>query len=143
MKSLSQIVCLLMFLVVGVSACASKPDKSIEDQIHDNAAELKEILKSTVMDADRLQKMLALADQAEADMEAGTAEIAKLNKEQGRLNADYNASWEEFRQLGERMQAARMKYRTKQISTRHALAQLATDDDWIMITSRDHAILGK
>ena len=143
LRSLAQMVCVLLFLVASLSACASRSDKSSEDKVNDSAAELREILKSTVKDADRLQQMLVLANQFEADMKAGTAEIAKISKEQGRLNADYNASRDDFRQLGELIQAARTEYRTKQISTRNALAQLATDYEWKKITFSDHAILVK
>jgi len=40
------------------------------------------------------------------------------------------------------MLTVRKEMRSKVISTRQALAQLATDDEWKKITSRDLAILG-
>ena len=86
--------------------------------------------------------MLALADQASADLEAGAAELAGLRQEQDRLNKNYNATKDEFREFGDRMQAVRNEVRFKVIEARQALAQLATDDKWKKITARDFAIVG-
>ena len=142
MKSLTLAACFLLILIAGAPGCSSAPAKTSEELAQASAAELRETLKATVKDAGRLQQMLTLADQAAADMQAGAVAIAKLRKEQGRLNANYNATKDEFRQLGDLMQSARKEYRSRLISARQALAQLATDDEWKKITSRDLAILG-
>ena len=89
---------------VCVTGCAGKKPQTAEEQVRASAPDLRATLQDTVKDAGRLQQMLAIADRAAADLEAGAAELAKLQKEQDRLNADYNATRDDIQQLGERMQ---------------------------------------
>ena len=84
--------------------------------------------------------MQAIVDQNAAEMQLGFEEFARLRKEEVRLNANYDASQDEFRQLGDRIHSARKENRSLVIHTRMALAQLTTDDEWKKITSRDLAI---
>ena len=126
----------------GLSGCATPKPQTAEETVQASAADLREVLESTIQDAGRLQQMLALADRAGADLKAGAAELAGFSKEQERLNADYNASRDELRKLVDRMQAVRKEYHAKAISARQALASLATDQEWKKITSRDLALFG-
>jgi hypothetical protein len=131
-------------VMIGIcfTGCASSKQLSAEEEVHASAVDLHETLKGTVKDAARLQQMLAIADQAEADLEAGVAELENLRKKQERLNADYNASRDEILQLGGQASTVRKETRSKLVSARQALAQLSTDDEWKKITARDMAILG-
>jgi len=135
-------VALGVMIGICVTGCASSKQLSTEEQVHASTVDLHETLKDTVKDAARLQKMLAIADQAEADLKAGVAELANLKKKQERLNADYNASRDEILQLGAQARKVRKETRSKVVSARTALAQLATDDEWEKITSRDMALIG-
>jgi hypothetical protein len=139
---LTLVVALVFMAGVCITGCASSKPQSTEEQTRANAADLRESLKDTVKDPGRLQQMLAITDQAAVDLETRATKLATLLKEQDLLNTNYNASKDEFRQLGDRMLTVRKEMRSKVISTRQALAQLATDDEWKKITSRDLAILG-
>jgi DNA repair exonuclease SbcCD ATPase subunit len=131
-------------VMIGVcfTGCANPKPMSMEEQVHASTVDLRETLKDTIKDAAKLQQMLAIADQATADLEAGVAELASLREKQERLNADYNASRDEILQLGEQALKVLKETRSKVVSARQVLAQLANDDEWEKITSRDMAILG-
>lgn len=127
---------------VCVMGCAGKKPQTVEERASAITAELNKTLRDTVKDEGRLQQMLAIADQGAADLQEFDAKLAKLQKEQDGLLADYNASKDEFKQLGDRLQALRKETRSKVISARQALAQLATDEEWKKITSHNLEILG-
>jgi predicted nuclease with TOPRIM domain len=132
--------CCLALLVAGISGCSSEPAKTGKEQLQANAIDLRDTLRNTIKDAGRLQQMQAIADQNAAEMQLRVEELARLRKEEVRLNANYDASKDEFRQLGDRIQSVRKQYRSLVIRTRTELAQLTTDDEWKKITSRDLAI---
>lgn len=125
---------------LGLTGCAGKTPPAAGAKVMESAVDLRETLKDTIKDPVRLEKMLALADQITADLQTGALEIDRLLKEQSRLNAEFATTAEELRLIGERIQSVRTGYRTKAISSRQALAQLATDKEWKKITSRDLAI---
>jgi len=137
------VVSWVLTIGAGLTGCATPKPQTAEEKVQASASDLREVLESTIQDAGRRQQMLVLVDRAEADLKAGAVELAGLLKEQERLNADYNASRDEFRKLGDRMQAVRKEYRAKTISARQSLASLATDQEWKKITSRDRAIFGQ
>ena len=122
---------------IFIIGCAGKKPQSAEEKVQANSVELRKTLKDTVKDTGRLQQMLAISDRAAADLEADAADVAELLKEQDRLNADYNASREEFRQLGDRLEAMRKKSRSTFMKAHHAIAQLATDDEWKKIAAHN------
>ena len=142
MKTIVLIVCCFSLLATGLFACTSEPAKTPEEKNQANAADLRQTLQDAVKDSGRLQQMLALADQFEIELQTGMTEFAKLHQEQQQLNADYTATREAFQQLGEHLQQVRTEYRSKMITTRMAIAQLATDDEWKKITSRELALFG-
>ena len=132
--------CCLAFLVVGISGCSSEPVKTGKEQLQASVIDLRDTLRNTIKDAGRQQQMQAIVDKNAAEMQLGVEELARLRKEEVRLNANYGASMDEFRQLGDRIQSVRKQDRSLVIHTRTALAQLTTDDEWKQITSRDLAI---
>ena len=127
---------------LGLAGCASTKPQALDAKIQASATDLRETLQATIKDAGRLAQMRAVADQIGADLLAGATELARLQQEQARLNADYTTTPEALRQVGEQMQSVRTAYRTKALAARQALAQLATDDEWKKITSRDLALIG-
>jgi len=129
-------------VVIDIAGCACNKPQNKEERVQASAADLRTTLQATVKDAGRLQQMLAITDRAESELDPGAAELARLLKEQDRLNADYNAGRDAFQKLGERIQTLRGEQRSRIIGTRQALAQLATDDEWKKIASLDLAILG-
>jgi hypothetical protein len=122
---------------IFITGCAGKKPQSPEEKVQANSVELRKTLKDTIKDTGRLQQMLAFADLAAADLEADSADLAELLKAQDRLNADYNASREEFRQLGDRLEGMRKKNRSTFMKAHHAIAQLATDDEWKKIAAHN------
>jgi hypothetical protein len=122
---------------IGITGCARQKPQSPEELARASAVDLRKALQDTIKDAGRLQQILAIADRTSADVETGASDLAKLLQEQDRLNGDYNASREEFRQLGDRIQVLRKEHRSRFISDRNALAQLATDEEWKKIASRE------
>jgi predicted nucleic acid-binding Zn-ribbon protein len=110
------------------------------EKLQENITDLRAKLRDVIKDAGRLQQIQAIVDQRAAEMQKGFDEFARLRKAQVRLNANYDASQDEFRQLGNSIQSVRAEYRSKVIQTRQAIAQLTTDDEWEKITSRDLAI---
>jgi septal ring factor EnvC (AmiA/AmiB activator) len=127
--------------LISVSGCSSSKPQTKEERIQASSVDLRKTLQDTIKDTDRLQQMLAIIDRASASIEADATELATDLREQDRLNADYNASLDDFRKIGERLEALRKKHRSAFLSARQSLAQLATDDEWKKISSRDLELL--
>jgi predicted nucleic acid-binding Zn-ribbon protein len=140
MRFLALMRCCLAFIVISISGCSSEPAKTNVEKLQENITDLRAKLRDVIKDAGRLQQIQAIVDQRAAEMQKGFDEFARLRKAQVRLNANYDASQDEFRQLGNSIQSVRAEYRSKVIQTRQAIAQLTTDDEWEKITSRDLAI---
>ena len=136
------VCCCMALLLIAVSSCSNEPAKTTEEQFQASAADMRNTLRKTVTDDSRLRKMLALIDRADADMQSGAREFKKVREQQQRLNADYDTTRDELQQIGDKIQAVRKTYRDRVISVRQELAQLATNDEWKSITSRDLAIFG-
>lgn len=134
---------LWMLLAPGIclTGCFSPEPQTAEEKIQASADDFRETLETAVQDIGKRQQMQAVADHALADLQAGAAEMAGLRQEQDRLNADYNATMEEFQDLDDRMQAVRRKHVVQFIGSRQAIAALATDAEWKQIAGRDLAVL--
>lgn len=132
----------LVAIGIGLTGCASTEPLVAGAKVQASAADLRETLADVVKDAGRLSQMLVLADQAGADLETGAKELNRLQQEQTRLNAEFTATPDALRQIGERLQSLRTDYEVKAISIRQSLARLATDEEWKKITSRDLALIG-
>ena len=131
----------LMVTGACLTGCSTPNPQTPEEKIQASAEDLRATLERAVEDVGKRRQMQALADQALADLQAATAELAGLRQEQERLNADYNATREAFQELDDRMQVLRRKYVAQFIDARQVLAGLATDDEWKEITGRDQALL--
>lgn len=140
MKSYVFSGCCMALLLAGMAGCSSEPAKTGGEQLQASETDLRDTLRSAVQDDGRLQQMLALVEQNAAQIKTGIEELEKLRKEEVQLNANDSASRDAFRQLGDRIQHVREEYRSKVIKLRTALAQLATDEEWKKITSRDLAL---
>jgi septal ring factor EnvC (AmiA/AmiB activator) len=140
MKSYVWTGCCIAVFIVGLVACSSEPTKTREEQLQANITDLHETLHKSVQDTDKLHRMLAVVDQKTPELQRSLEEFTRLRKEQVQLNANYNATLDEFRQLDGRIKSVRMKYRETAVNMRTALAQLSNDDEWKKITSRDLAI---
>jgi vancomycin resistance protein YoaR len=126
---------------IYLTGCSSSKPQTKEERVQASSVDLRKTLQDTIKDADRLQQMLAIIDRASASIESDATELATVLKEQDRLNADYNASRDDFRKIGDRLEALRKKHRSAFLSARQSLAQLATDDEWKKISSRDLELL--
>jgi len=131
----------MALFIVCIASCSSEPTKNREEKLQANVTDLRDTLRNTVKDTEKLAQMLALVDQNTVELHAGIKEYEKLRKEDALLNTNYNASRDEFKQLGDRIQYVRQEFWTRLIKVRMALAQLATGDEWKKITSRDLTIL--
>jgi hypothetical protein len=121
--------------LIGCRAPAAA--RTAEQRVGDGAATMRAIVTSSVADADRRGRMLAIIDEAQADLEGAARELAHLRVEQETLDARHEAAPEEFRDLGDRIQRLRGVHRAKAIELRQKLAALATDAEWKSITARD------
>ena len=127
---------------ISVAGCSSSKPQTNEEHIQASSFDLRKTLQDTIKDTNKLQQMLATLDRAAASIESDATELATILKEQDRLNADYNATREDFRKIGDRLEVLRKKHRSTFMSARQSLAQLATDDEWKKISSRDLELLG-
>ena len=141
MKPYTSAILCIALLFAGLSGCSNEPAKTQEEHVQANLTDLRDTLRSVVKDPARLEQMLVIVDQESDQLISEIVEFEKLRKEDVRLNANYHASREEFEQLGKRIQSVREQFENRLIKARIAIAQLATDDEWEKITSRDLAIL--
>jgi len=141
MRSYTPAILCIASLIAGLSSCSNEPAKTHEERVQANITDLRDTLRNAVKDSARLEQMLTIVDQESTRLRSEIVEFEKLRKEEADLNANYNASREEFEQMGKRIQSVREEFHTRLIKARMAIAQLATDDEWQEITSLDLAIL--
>lgn len=126
---------------LGTPGCHKKPPLPAEAQTQASIDKLKQVLRETVKDPARLEPLLALADQASAQLRSSAQALSALLEEQARLNLDYAATPEAFEALGARLQAQRQASFTKAMALRSAMAKLTTDEEWHQLTAEKLGLL--
>ena len=132
------IVCIV--LIGCLSGCFNNTEKIEQEPVLSSYADLRDTLRNTVKDSAKLDRMLAIVDQELIKLKSQIAELKELRREDVLLNANYNASRDDFERIGNRIHSVHEQFYSGLIKTRMAIAQLATDDEWKKITSRDLVI---
>ena len=97
------VVILAAISLLQLPACSSRkeaPDPAaVQEQIADYQAQEIDLIRSTVLDDDRADRLIALMDQRDRLISEHVKEIVAYRKEMSTLNANYYAQRESFSEL--------------------------------------------
>ncbi|MHC4211933.1 MAG: hypothetical protein ACYSWP_01045 [Planctomycetota bacterium] len=119
---------LLIFIVLMGIGCGNKAatESELRQQMFDD---MRGCLDQ-IPEAERRDKILALVDKIEGDlgqMRENVAQFVAANKE---LNADYDATREDFNKLQREFNASRKKFQQQILTTKFQLKELTTEAEW-------------
>lgn len=132
------VVILAAITILQLAACSSHkeaPDPAaVQEQIANYRAQETDLVRSTVLDEGRADRIIALLDQRDRLISDHVNEIVAYRKEISALNADYNAQRESFSELLSHYNSQR------EIAQREIVALIAdmkketTSDEWRIIS---------
>ena len=140
MKSTNTVsVAILMAItVLQLSACSSSkeaPDPAaVREQIADYRAQETDLVRSTVLDDDRADRLIALTDQRDRLISDHVNEVIAYRKEISALNADYNAQRESFSELLSSYNSQRETAQREIVALIADMKKQTTADEWKIIS---------
>ena len=116
----------VMFLV----GCSSSEPAGREDQQATAFADLRSAVTETVSDSDRQRDVLAIIDTLEKDVDDLRALLVRRRTELRELNADYDATREEFLELAKQMESRIQHSKQRALEHHRKLAATVTPEEW-------------
>jgi hypothetical protein len=127
-RSLWPAALLLLFLLLLLAACSSQP-VSREDEAAAAFADLRSAIQDIVADADRQTEVLGIIDELEQDVDHLRDLLIRRRIELRELNADYDATREDFLEFTSRMEARIQNGRRKAIQQQIELSDTMTEGE--------------
>ena len=132
------VIAIMATAVLALAACASRkeaPDPAaVQEQIADYRAQEIELVRSTVLDADRAERLIALLGERDQLISDHVQEIIAHRKEISVLNADYNAERESFDVLLKKYNKQRESAQGEIVALIAAMKKETTVDEWKVIS---------
>ena len=127
-----------VFLALATAGCASKSPAELQSEAFDH---LRANVQSVVADPDRARQAIALVGQLEDNFDNIVVNRATRFEGVRVLNADYDASRDDFISLFEAIEGE-IEAHQQQVSDLYGqLAAITTDDEWAELgQSRDRAM---
>jgi hypothetical protein len=131
MKKVNQPIAGLLTLVVAtfVAACSGEP-VSREDEQAAAFADLRTAVTETVADEARQREVLAIVDLLENDVDELREILVRRRQALRALNADYDATREDFVEFTRQMEARIQAGRRRALERRQTLVAALTADEW-------------
>lgn len=118
--------CVLVSLFVLLTdGCAHQQTAS-----HQKPVDMKSLVKKEIPDPERADQILALLEQLDADLATQRQAILASQQELKKLNADYDATPEQFMKLIDSARESRERSRQKIIDTYFRIKALTTRGEW-------------
>ena len=125
-------------VVLVLAACASRkeaPDPvAVQEQIAEYRAQEIDLVRSTVLDADRAKRLITLLDERDRLISDHVQEIIAHRKEISALNADYNSERESFDVLLKKYNKQRESAQREIVALIAAMKKETTADEWKVIS---------
>ena len=125
-------------VVLVLAACASRkeaPDPvAVQEQIAEYRSEEIELVRSTVLDADRAERLIALLGERDQLISDHVQEIIAYRKEISALNADYNAERESFDVQMSKYNKQRESAQREVVALIAAMKKETTVDEWKILS---------
>jgi len=124
--------------VLVLAACASRkeaPDPAaVQEQIAEYRVEEIDLVRSTVLDVDRAERLIALLGERDQLVSDHVKEIVAHRAEVSALNADYNAERESFDVLLNKYNKQRESAQREIVALIAAMKKETTADEWKVIS---------
>jgi hypothetical protein len=131
-------VATMALVVLVLAACASRkeaPDPvAVQEQIAEYRSEEIDLVRSTVLDADRAERLIALLGERDQLISDHVEEIIAHRAEISALNADYNAERESFDVQLNEYNVQRKSAQREIITLIAAMKKETTVDEWKVIS---------
>jgi len=131
-------IAITAILVLVLAACASRkeaPDPvAVQEQIAEYRAQEIELVRSTVVDDDRADRLIALLGERDRLISDHVKEVTEHRNEIAALSADYNAERESFDMLLSQYNKQRDGAQRKIVALIAAMKNETTADEWKIIS---------
>ena len=132
-----------LLLVLSLAACGGKDVLSAQDQQSQAFADLREAVTEAIPDEQRQAVVLQHVDQLQQDFGTLIDAVSVRRTELRHLNADYDATREQFREFIDRYDA-RIAAARVTVTARHvALVNATTPDEWESLRKADTKAMKK
>ena len=125
-------------VVLVLAACASRkeaPDPvAVQEQIAEYRVQEIDLVRSTVLDADRAERLIALLGERDQLISDHVQEIIAHRAEVSALNADYNAERESFDVLLNKYNKQRESTQRDIVALLATMKKETTADEWKVIS---------
>ena len=125
-------------VVLVMAACAARkeaPDPAaVQEQIAEYRAQEIDLVRSTVLDADRAERLIALLGERDRLISDHVKEIIAHREEISALNADYDAERESFDVLLNKYNKQRESAQREIVALIAAMKKETTVDEWKVIS---------
>lgn len=124
--------------ILVLAACASRkeaPDPAaVQEQIAEYRAQEIDLVRSTVLDDDRADRIIALLGKRDQLISDHVKEIVAYRKEISALNADYDTQRENFNELMSRYNDQRESAQREIVALIADMKKETTSDEWKVIS---------
>ena len=131
-------IAITVTVALVLAACASRkeaPDAAaVQEQIAEYRAQEIDLVRSTVLDADRAERLIALLGERDRLISDHVKEIIAHREEISALNADYNAERESFDVLLNKYNKQRESAQREIVALIAAMKKETTVDEWKVIS---------
>jgi len=131
-------ITIIAIVVLVLAACASRkeaPDPAaVQEQIAEYRAEEIDLIRTTVLDDDRADRLVALLGERDRLISDHVNEITAYRKEMSALNANYDAERESFDVLLDNYNKQRESAQREIVAMIAAMKKETTVDEWKVIS---------
>ena len=128
-------------LLSGLICSCAGPGQSQSDQSAQAVQAMRDEVSRVVPDAARQEKLHATIDSYESELQAFNRTASSLRDSLRALNANPDASREQFADVIAHYEADRKATRARLVQIHHELLVLTTDDEWRSIAKREVKVL--
>lgn len=133
----------ILILPILISGCGGKEavaPESVSEQAFDD---FRETIMEVIQDPERQAQVLSLVDDYESDYANLLTAVKTQRTELRRLNADYNASREQFQSYLDKYNAEILSSRKKAMESRATFVESTTTEEWDALSKADTKAMKK
>jgi hypothetical protein len=126
-------ICLIILLTAGVQGCSKfkkGEDKGPYQSTFEWIDQTRDRINKSISDPKKATTMLTLVDDIEKLMYEFNDDVQRYYKNVRAVNADYDATREDFERVAEEFNAKRIRTRSEVMKIRFQMTELATPEEW-------------
>jgi hypothetical protein len=133
--SIATIAAIALLYLPGCASRKEAPDPAaVQEQIAEHRAQEIDLVRSTVLEDDRADRIVALLDKRDGLISGHVKEIVVYRKAISALNADYDAQRESFNELISRYNSQRETAQREIVALIADMKKETTSDEWKVIS---------